>query len=99
MNHPHQMGEIGEHQLIMGAAIALLQANNPCRAKFIAQEGLPNVRIQGFQWECGNMKQSIHTWQQIPDSVCNEWNYATSFITAKKATVTKKYEAWMTALY
>ena len=99
MNHPSALVEAGKKQVIMGAAVQLLEAGVFRRQEILGKAQGNTAESQKLKKEVGEMKWLIEAWKQGEDPACSSWECAMTSIIARKAMIISEHEAWMIAKY
>ena len=99
MKHPSVTVEAGKKQVIMGAAVQLLEAGVSRRQDILVKAQGNTPEAQNLENEVGELKRLVEAWKQGEDPACNDWECAMTSIIARKAIIISEHEAWMIPKY
>ena len=97
MNHPSQIVKAGARQVIKIAAVPLLQAGISRRKAVMKQSNYSQEEMRELERDTEAIGVLLDAWNQGTDPACNEWNFAITFIVARKAVFINEEQDWMMA--
>ena len=99
MNHPSVTVKAEKKQVIMGAAVQLLEAGVSRRQAILVETQGITLEVQRLEKEVGELIRLVEAWKQGGDPACNHWECAMTSIVAKKAIIFSEHEDWMIPKY
>ena len=96
MNHPSRAVEAGKKQVVMGAALQLLQAGISRRQILVTEAQYSGSHAEKLDEEIEDMKRLVEAWMQGGDPACNRWDCTMTSVIARKALLINEHEGWMT---